>query len=94
MADERVAVPDESWHLAADEGRKCRQSRCPNAAVAKFKRHHSYGPRRWQWWHYCAEHLYGRWIENGRVMHYVVAGSPAHERAGQAHGDGTQEQSE
>lgn len=20
------------------------------------------------WWKYCAEHLYGRWIENGAVM--------------------------
>jgi hypothetical protein len=24
------------------------------------------------WWAYCGRHLYGRWIEGGTVMHWVL----------------------
>lgn len=43
--------------------------RCPNQPVAKLNR----GIRRGRpmWWNYCAEHMYGRWIENGTVMEWT-----------------------
>jgi hypothetical protein len=25
-----------------------------------------------QWWFYCPEHMYGRWIEDGRVMEWFT----------------------
>jgi len=24
------------------------------------------------WWAYCADHMYGRWIENGRVLEWII----------------------
>lgn len=61
-------VRDPDWKLGGD-GRKCRMKRCANEAVAGFQR------GRWTknhgrilvWWHYCADHLYGRKIEDGVV---------------------------
>jgi hypothetical protein len=24
------------------------------------------------WWAYCEDHLYGRWIEDGKIVHWVL----------------------
>lgn len=39
---------------------------CGRPAVAALDR----GQRAKNWWRYCPEHMYGRWIENGRVMYW------------------------
>lgn len=72
-------LPSNRWRLAS--GRQCRQfagnprRRCENPAVAAVNR----GLHRWRsnktfdsWWHYCADHLYGRWIENGVLMIWIL----------------------
>lgn len=51
--------------------RICRHGRppeCPNRTVAAVLR----GIRRMQWWMYCADHMYGRWIEDGKVLAWRV----------------------
>lgn len=56
--------PDDRWRLAdAQEKvtRRCRRLGCKHPPAAAFKRDHG-------WWLYCADHLYGRVIENGAVM--------------------------
>jgi hypothetical protein len=79
---ELVAVPDDDWRI--DEGRRCRRAgrhgkACGKPSVASLNR-----PRRLRatdyrqerqvdsWWPYCPSHLYGRWIESGNVMHWVL----------------------
>lgn len=78
-------LPSNRWKLAS--GRQCRmmgggRRRCPEPAVAAVNR----GMRLWlrgngrdveSWWHYCADHLYGRWIENGVLMIWVVRPVPS-----------------
>jgi hypothetical protein len=55
------------------EARRCRQQAgkgrraCGRPAVAELRR--SYGSGH-TWWAYCEAHLYGRWIENGRLLHW------------------------
>ena len=68
--------PDEGWSVGG-EGRKCRMLRCPNQAVAALRRHRK--PTKaaphlpnFQWWHYCADHLYGRKIEDGVVKARIL----------------------
>jgi len=64
------AVEETGW-VVDHSGRRCRRAgwggrdRCPNDAVAVYYRGN-------QPWRYCGEHMYGRWIEDGRVMHWVV----------------------
>lgn len=66
------AVPDDRWEVLtiATAGR-CRRTtagaRCTARAVAALNRARGVDDRP-RWWHYCADHLYGRWIEGGRVM--------------------------
>lgn len=72
------AGPD--WRTETE--RQCRRmhgtvrgrTRCTRQAVAALNR-----PRRvsWRnpvvidsWWAYCPDHMYGRWVEDGRVMEY------------------------
>lgn len=82
---EWVAVPDQTWRLvdehqttaASPTGKRCRlmltgHTYCRQPAVAELKR----GTRRPRWWAYCPEHMYGRWIENGQVMHWVLREVP------------------
>ena len=38
--------------------------RCPNVAVAELRR----GRKQVRWWAYCADHLYGRRVEGGKVL--------------------------
>ena len=75
---EVVAVADTDWLVVA--GKRCRwgashatggrtdRHACGKPSVAELLR----GTSRPQWWAYCGEHLYGRWIENGQVMHRIL----------------------
>lgn len=49
--------------------------RCSNPAVAELNRERrtwaqSGSVTRPAWWAYCADHMYGRWIENGQVYEW------------------------
>lgn len=72
-----TAVPaGPQWRL--ETGRRCRfagqrgQHRCTADAVAALNRSHWRTEARPSWWAYCAEHMYGRWVEDGRVMQWVL----------------------
>lgn len=78
----RVAVVDENqrahgckWTVGA-EGRLCRftvgpgHKTCRQPAAVLLHRHR-YGGRRNDW-AYCAEHIYGRRIEDGRVLSTIL----------------------
>lgn len=70
-------IADSKWRLV--EGRRCRwtldnpRRGCGQESVAELNRErydhraHSYVD---SWWAYCPQHLYGRWIEGGRVMEW------------------------
>jgi hypothetical protein len=45
----------------------------PSVAALNRGRHTADRGRVQSWWAYCAEHLYGRWIEDGHVMEYRLA---------------------
>lgn len=72
-------VPSSGWKLVDEvEGDRyrCRwgggggSRACGRPSVAALNRgRHTWMGRVDQWWHYCAEHLYGRRIENGVVLH-------------------------
>lgn len=73
-----VVPADPTWRIANEEehARKCRWSTknpCPNPSVLALRRPRS-GFRDGVWWFYCAEHAYafGRWIEDGTVMYWVL----------------------
>lgn len=85
---ELVAVPVSSvesageWRLEA--GKPCRRRTggrtCGAPSVAALKRTHHYpagngGLTRRPfpvWWPYCPDHLYGKWIEGGQVMCWIL----------------------
>ncbi len=74
-----VWVEDRGWILPSNQ-KKCRRSTrhpCPNPPVADFVRKHLGGHQRWG---YCAEHLYGRRIVEGRIFFPVRPDSPAAKR--------------
>jgi hypothetical protein len=54
-----------TWRLAT-RGRRCRM---PGAAELNRGYRTSQG-RKDAWWAYCAAHMYGRWIEDGRIVHW------------------------
>lgn len=62
-------LPDSGWTTSPEvvAGKKCRQRGCRRPAVAALRRSNG-------WWCYCdePEHLYGRRIENGVVLHWRV----------------------
>lgn len=71
---EVVAIIDPDWDAA--EGGQCRwrggknfRDSCPRPAVAVLTR----GIYHKQRWPYCEEHMYGRWIEEGFVLHWILA---------------------
>ena len=72
---EIVAIPDPAWRVQG--GMICRftigpgQRRCRKPTTAELNRalRASKLPR---WWAYCEDHLYGRWIEDGKVMHWIM----------------------
>lgn len=68
---EFAAARDPGWRI--ELGRRCRDGAsgpnrraCGKPSVAGIRR----GIRRPQWWAYCEDHLSGRWIEDGKVMHW------------------------
>ncbi len=72
-----VPAVDTGWRL--DQGRRCRftvrgHRQCGADSVAAFNRgrHSRTHGRVDSWWAYCADHLYGRWIEDGNVMHWIA----------------------
>ena len=69
---EVVAIIDPDWEVATDGG-PCMwrggayfSARCDGEAVAVLMR---YNKRRWR---YCPDHIYGRWAEEGFVMHWIL----------------------
>jgi hypothetical protein len=74
---EAAAVPSGSdWQPM--EGRKCRrlirpqQHRyCGQPSVLAVRRNYRGRPEG-QLWPYCPEHSYGRWVEDGKVMHWIL----------------------
>jgi hypothetical protein len=66
---ELVAIPDADW--AIDRSRACRAGGnrpCGAVSAASLTR----GRRVKQRWGYCQDHMFGRWIENGQVMHWIL----------------------
>ena len=89
---EHIAVPEgEDWRPVT--GKRCRaqagdRKACGGPSVMEINRGRMTRRRltgRYEnrpcWWAYCADHTYGRWIEDGRVMHWIVreieGGEPA-----------------
>jgi len=57
-----------SWRvISPEEAKRCRWTdhgiRCENQSVAKLNR----GRKDERWWHYCADHMFGRRIDGRRV---------------------------
>lgn len=76
-----VAVfEDQRWRTVDDPNgvRRCRRNgrnvRCDNRVVAALLRAHR--GTRGAWWNYCAEHMYGRWIEDGKVVSLRLSRRP------------------
>ena len=65
----QVYAEDEQWRVRSEDAppRKCRgKLACQSPPVAEMNRRPA--DMRSMWWAYCAEHMYGRWIEGGRVV--------------------------
>ena len=75
---ELVAVEEKgTWRLA--EGKHCRwgagyrKRACGRPCAAQMARtQYRKGRTITVWWAYCADHLYGRWIEDGKVMCWIL----------------------
>jgi hypothetical protein len=66
---ELVAVPDTGWEI--NRSRACRfggNKPCGMISAAVLLR----GARHPQRWGYCEDHMFGRWIETGRVWHWIL----------------------
>lgn len=70
-----AAVPDEGWREVS-AARRCSRLvsnvRCRRDAVAEMLRMRRGRQTRSAWWGYCPEHMYGRWAEDGKVMHWIM----------------------
>jgi hypothetical protein len=74
---------DSEWQVVPPEQpRVCRRPKCDALSVAKLLR----GSATKAWWHYCADHLYGRQIHDGHVWAVRVVPSPS-EDTGTTPGD-------
>lgn len=62
------------WEVLPDgHTYRCRSQHCPNPAVARLNRTKRWSARQTpNWWAYCHEHMYGRWIEAGQVVSWRV----------------------
>jgi len=65
------------WELVAPaDSKPCRWShggvRCAEPSVARLDR----GEKGPQWWHYCASHLFGRRINEGRIECQILVPVP------------------
>ncbi len=59
-----------TWRLAT-RGRRCRMPGCHDVGAAELNRgYRTSQGRKDAWWAYCAAHMYGRWIEDGRIVHW------------------------
>jgi hypothetical protein len=71
-----VRVDDEWRVLQSDTAKRCRwggNRPCRRQAVAELNRgHRPWTQPRDNWWAYCGDHLYGRWVEDGSVMEWHV----------------------
>jgi hypothetical protein len=72
---EVVAVEDKDWRLVS--GKRCRLASghgkaCGRPSVAELNRARRWRERSSNWWAYCERHLYGRWVEDGQVMHWIL----------------------
>jgi hypothetical protein len=77
-----VAAPEGPDWRTNDGTRRCRASAgyrhpaCGQPAVAEFnRRRNRYKPpfgTADSWWAYCGEHLFGRWVQDDRVMRWVL----------------------
>jgi len=80
---ELAAVPDDDWRLEAGKpctrrlkgNRVCREPSAASLNRGRTARATS-GTVTPAWWPHCASHLYGRWIENQQVMHWVLREVP------------------
>lgn len=66
--------PGLEWAVGAHSTGRCRwmmpnRKACGADAAASLNRGRL---GRTSWWDYCPDHLYGRWIEDGQVWHYVA----------------------
>lgn len=83
---EAAAVPDLEWRMVTAPKRCRRQpvprgKACGEQAVAETNRGgrmraNRRGATLDSWWAYCPEHLYGKWIEDGKVMHWILRRIP------------------
>jgi hypothetical protein len=69
---------DPDWRICG-RPRKCRanagyrRKACGAPAVAElFRKYGAWWSNEGSWWAYCAQHMYGRWIEGERVMQSIV----------------------
>lgn len=76
---ELAAVVDEDWRLEPGKSctRKLKGNRaCRAPSVASLNRGRTAratsGRTTPSWWPHCIDHLYGRWIADGRIMHWVL----------------------
>lgn len=76
-----IAVPERNagllaWRLSDGEHR-CRAGAsrhikaCGRPAMAALNRRMTSSGRD-NWWHYCEEHMFGRWIEDGQIWTWVL----------------------
>lgn len=80
----RVFV-DDDWRVVG--GKRCRSGAgpgrpaCGRPSVAELKRGRvpwgTTTPPNPSWWAYCEDHMYGRWIEDGRVLEFRLRGIDA-----------------
>jgi hypothetical protein len=73
---ERVAV-EEGPGWRTETGRQCshigpRHRRCPDGAVAAVQD----GTERKMWFRACPKHMRGRWIEDGKIMVWILRKIP------------------
>ncbi len=69
---EFAAVPDPRWRL--EPGKRCSRktgARQVCGALSVAARNHGWRDQE-SWYPYCADHLAGRWIEAGQVMHWAL----------------------
>lgn len=70
-----TAAPDPKWRV--DPGKRCRHAlgwgkpACGRESAAAMLRG-SRTPGASRWWAYCVAHMYGRWVEDGQVMTWIL----------------------
>lgn len=70
-----VAQASPEWRVQPDAvSRLCRRPGCDALGIAALNRgrvrHRPPYGKADCWWAYCAEHMYGKWVEDGKVMYW------------------------